>query len=121
MISINTSVIVSTLPNIGEEQLKFSVNQATTFLSSIDDEQHTFIDGDWDYKLNERFVHNTTDVEIIGYTTSTSIVYTFDNGVDFQSMEKMIETEKIKKLRKGNHYIQQVIDKEIEKITTNEN
>ena len=81
--SINTSVIVSTLPNIGEEQLKFSVNQATTFLSSIDDEQHTFIDGDWDYKLNERFVHNTTDVEIIGYTTSTSIVYTFDNGVDF--------------------------------------
>ena len=45
----------------------------------------------------------------------------FDNGVDFQSMEKMIETEKIKKLRKGNHYIQQVIDKEIEKISTNEN
>lgn len=81
--TINTSVIVSTQPNTGEEQLKFSVSAATTFLSSISDEQHTFVGGNWYYKLNERFVSNTTGVEITGNTTSTSIIYTFDNGTDF--------------------------------------
>lgn len=37
------------------------------------------------------------------------------NGVDFKSMEKLIQSERLKKLQKRNHYIQQTIDSEIEK------
>lgn len=42
------------------------------------------------------------------------------NGVDFKSMEKLIQSEKLKKLQKRNHYIQQTIDSEIEKALDNE-
>ncbi len=43
------------------------------------------------------------------------------NGVNFDSMERLIESERIKKLQKRNHYIQQTIDSEIEKTLNNEN
>jgi len=43
------------------------------------------------------------------------------NGVDFNSMERLIQSERFKKLQKRNHYIQQTIDSEIEKIMSNEN
>lgn len=43
------------------------------------------------------------------------------NGVDFNSMEKLLKSERLKKLQKRNHYIQQTIDSEIEKILSNEN
>ena len=44
-----------------------------------------------------------------------------ENFLDYQSLQKMIEAERTKKLRKGNHYIQQTIDNEIEKLVKNEN
>jgi hypothetical protein len=37
------------------------------------------------------------------------------NGVNFDSMEMLIESERVKKLHKRNNYIQQTIDSEIEK------
>lgn len=37
------------------------------------------------------------------------------NGVSFDSMKKLLNSEKIKKLQKRNHYIQQTIDSIIEK------
>lgn len=43
------------------------------------------------------------------------------NGVNFNSMEKLIESERVKKLQKRNHYIQQTIDSEIEKTLNHEN
>lgn len=43
------------------------------------------------------------------------------NGVNFDSMEKLIESERVKKLQKRNHYIQQTIDSEIEKTLSHEN
>ena len=43
------------------------------------------------------------------------------NGVDFKSMEKLVQSERLKKLQRRNHYIQQTIDTEIEKLLTNEN
>jgi len=43
------------------------------------------------------------------------------NKVSFKSMEKLIQSERFKKLQKRNHYIQQTIDSEIEKIINNEN
>jgi len=43
------------------------------------------------------------------------------NGIVFQSIEKLLQAEKMKKLRKRNHYIQQTIDSEIKKAIENEN
>jgi len=42
-------------------------------------------------------------------------------GVDFTSMVKLLNSEKVKKLQKRNHYIQQTIDAEIEKSLNHEN
>ncbi len=43
------------------------------------------------------------------------------NGITFNSMEKLLQSERIKKLQKRNHYIQQTIDSEIEKTLEDEN
>ena len=43
------------------------------------------------------------------------------NDIDFKVMEKLLQAERVKKLRRRNHYIQQTIDSEIEKIIDNEN
>lgn len=43
------------------------------------------------------------------------------NGIDFNVMYKLLQSERVKKLRRRNHYIQQTIDSEIEKIIDNEN
>jgi hypothetical protein len=43
------------------------------------------------------------------------------NGVDYKSMSKLLESERVKKLQKRNHYIQQTINTEIEKALENEN
>jgi len=43
------------------------------------------------------------------------------NGVDYDSMEKLLQSERVKKLQKRNHYIQQTIDSVIEKALENEN
>jgi len=42
-------------------------------------------------------------------------------NVDFDSIQKLLEAEKVKKLQKRNHYIQQTINSEIEKIVGDEN
>jgi len=47
--------------------------------------------------------------------------YCEKNGIVFQSVEKLLEAEKMKKLRKRNHYIQKTIDSEIKKAIENEN
>ena len=36
-------------------------------------------------------------------------------GISFDSMQRLLESEKVKKLQKRNHYIQQTIIDEIEK------
>lgn len=43
------------------------------------------------------------------------------NGVNIDSMKKLLNSEKSKKLQKRNHYIQQTIDSEIEKSLDYEN
>jgi hypothetical protein len=43
------------------------------------------------------------------------------NNVDYNSMEKLLQSEKIKKLQRRNHYIQHTINSEIEKALENEN
>lgn len=43
------------------------------------------------------------------------------NRIEYSSMEKLIQSERVKKLQKRNHYIQQTINTEIEKALDNEN
>jgi hypothetical protein len=43
------------------------------------------------------------------------------NGVSFDSVVKLLNSEKIKKLSKRNQYIQQTINSEIEKSLDHEN
>jgi hypothetical protein len=43
------------------------------------------------------------------------------NGVDYDSMEKLLQSERVKKLQRRNHYIQQTIDSVIEKALDYEN
>ena len=38
-----------------------------------------------------------------------------EKGISFNSIQKLLESEKVKKLQKGNHYIDQTIKDEIEK------
>lgn len=40
--------------------------------------------------------------------------YCKKKDIDYKSMEKLLDAERIKKLQKRNHYIQQNIDSEIE-------
>jgi hypothetical protein len=42
-------------------------------------------------------------------------------GVEFNSMKTLLDSERIKKLQKRNHYINQSINVEIEKVIENEN
>jgi hypothetical protein len=42
-------------------------------------------------------------------------------GIKFNSLDKLLQAEKVKKLQKRNHYIQQAIDSEIENSLHNEN
>ena len=42
-------------------------------------------------------------------------------NVDFNSIQRLLEAEKIKKLQKRTHYIQLTINTEIEKIVGDEN
>ena len=42
------------------------------------------------------------------------------NGVSFDSMKKLLNSEKNKKLQRRNHYIQQTIESEIEKSLDHE-
>ncbi len=43
------------------------------------------------------------------------------NGIEYNSMERLIQSVRVKKLQKRNHFIQQTIDSEIEKALDNEN
>jgi len=43
------------------------------------------------------------------------------NKIDFKTIERLLDAEKIKNMQKRNHYIQQTINSEIEKIVGHEN
>lgn len=79
--SIAAGLIVSTQPNTGDEQLRFVTSSPTTFYSSIAGESHLFVEGIYDYRLDERFVGNSSSVAING--TVSSSPYTFTINTDF--------------------------------------
>lgn len=78
--TIASGSIISTQPNTGEAQLKFLVKNNTTFLSSITAESHKFINGLYNYAMNERFIDSISLLT----GTSSGGAFTFSEGTDFQ-------------------------------------
>jgi uncharacterized phage protein gp47/JayE len=67
--TISAGAIISTQPNTADPQLKYVVRSNTTFSASISAEVHDYVDGVYDYPLNERII---SSVSSIGGTVSGS-------------------------------------------------
>ena len=78
--TIPAGTIISVQPNTGEEQLRFVVKAHTTFYSTITDETHKFINGIWEYALNERFINNVISLD----GTSSGSPHTFILNTDYE-------------------------------------
>jgi len=77
---IPLGTIISTQPNTEEEQLRFIVDSNTTYLSSIIDEEQLFINGIYEYPLDERFIDSVQSLD----GTVSAVGFTFTEGVDFE-------------------------------------
>lgn len=74
---------VSTQPNTSETQYVYNVNTATTFQAAVTGEEQEFINGIYDYKLNQRFLSSITSLT----GTSGSVAYTFTEDTEFEVVE----------------------------------
>lgn len=83
--TIPAATIVSTQPNTAEEQLRFVVQADTTFLSSISAETHSFINGIYEYKLDERFISSISLLD----GTASAAPFTFTESVDFEIVQNV--------------------------------
>jgi uncharacterized phage protein gp47/JayE len=73
--TISSGLIISTQPNTGDTQYRFLTSSNTTFYSSITDEEVEFKEGIYDYRLSERFIGETSSVNITGLTSSSTTTY----------------------------------------------
>lgn len=76
--NISGGLIISTQPNTGDDQLRFITSSTVTYYSSIVGESHTFKEGYYDYKMDERFIGNTSAVAIVGTYSSTPTTFTIN-------------------------------------------
>jgi len=82
-LTITQGTQVSTQPNIESEQLLFNVKSDTTFYADISEEENTFINGLYKYRLDQRFIDSITT--ITGIVSSSG--YTFAQGTDYSISE----------------------------------
>jgi uncharacterized phage protein gp47/JayE len=81
---------ISTQPNTTETQLVFNVLEDTVFYDTITDESHLFLSGNYDYKLNQRFINTITTLtatsgggaETLVENTDFEIIKTTDSDYD---------------------------------------
>ena len=78
--TISAGAVISTQPNTGDEQLRYTVDSNTTFSAQISGETVAFKDGDYDYPLAERLIGSVTTIT----GTVSSLPYTFIQNTDFQ-------------------------------------
>lgn len=60
--TINAGTIVSTQPVQGQDNIRFTVNETTTFNKQINSEQHTFYDGVYNYPLTQRLINSVVSI-----------------------------------------------------------
>lgn len=85
--SIPAGAIVSTQPNTGETQYRFTVDANTIFRFEITDESHEYVDGIINYKMDERFIGVVSDLT----GTSGAVPYIFVEGTDFNIVRNTTE------------------------------
>jgi len=78
--TIPASTIISTQPNTEDPQLRFLVDTTTTFSAEITAESHKFVNGLYDYVLDERFMDS---ISLLDGTVS-SAPFTFTENTDFE-------------------------------------
>lgn len=76
---ITQNSTIGTQPNTSTEQQKFIVKVDTTFPTSITNEAHSFADGIYYYKMDERFANTVTDIT----GTASGSPYTFVATADY--------------------------------------
>ncbi len=87
---IPEGVVISTQPVPGEESLRFTVTSTTTFYASITDEPHTFTDGIFYYRLNQRLIDSITSLRATVGGTETTLVNNTDYKVNKKWSGKII-------------------------------
>lgn len=70
--------LISTQPISGFPQYQFKVKENNMFLTSIENEEHTFINGIYNYKLNERFINSISLVDGLVSSVSTEFIANTD-------------------------------------------
>jgi len=85
--TIAAAAIISTQPNTGEEQLRFTVDANTVFDAEITDETQSFRDGILDYRLTERFIGSIQSVD----GTSSAAPFVFVEATDFDIVKNVDE------------------------------
>ena len=83
-LSSNVTIVkdsqVSTQPNTSETQLVYNVTADTIFQASVTGETNTYINGIYEYKLDQRFISSISSLK----GTSSSVAYTFLENTDFE-------------------------------------
>lgn len=81
--TIPANAIVSTQPNTAQEQLRFLVNADTTFSAEIIGETHDYVNGLYDYAMNERYIDSVSS--LTGIVSGGA--YTFVENTDFEILK----------------------------------
>lgn len=94
--TIPSGAIVSTQPNTSEEQLRFLSIADTTFSAEIIDEEHKYVNGLYDYSMNERFIDSVSSIN--GIVSGSP--FSFTENTDFEIIKDyndiIINAENIK-------------------------
>ena len=77
--TIPSGTIISTPPNTPEQQKRYVVLANTTFSAAITGETHKFINGIYNYKMNERFIDSIQNLT----GTVTGAPYTFGSPGEY--------------------------------------
>lgn len=82
-ITIPIGTTVATQPNTGETQYQFTTTESAILYPEIEDEEHTFVDGLYLYKLDSRFFDSITQID----GTLSSSAHTFIQNTDYEIEE----------------------------------
>lgn len=86
--------VVSTQPVVGEDSIRFIVNNTTTFEASVSSEDHTFVDGIYNYPLTQRLLDSVTSMTAIVSAVSTPLTSPGDFTIE-EFDDEVVETDTI--------------------------
>ena len=94
--TIAQNSIISTQPNTGEEQLRYLVDANTTFSAEITAESTLFVDGVYNYPLNERIIDSISLLSAtVSTTPGTPLTETTDFTIESVTGAREIDTSNL--------------------------